>query len=146
MIEYKLWWDRLGIAMSVVCLVHCLLLPFAVAVLPFVAAQWLQASGFHMAMALVLLPIALLAVVPGLRRHGQVSVAAAMVAGLSLLSTAAFAGEALLTREWEVGLTIAGGAILVLAHGANLALCRACPACTTHEHPVPRAGHGTGSE
>jgi hypothetical protein len=134
MIKYKLWWDRLGIAMSLVCLVHCLALPIAVAVLPLVAAQWLQANTFHAAMALGLLPVALLAVVPGLRMHGRVSVAAAMAAGLSLLSTAAFAGERLLTREWEIGLTVAGGAILVTAHVVNLVLCRACPACATHGH------------
>jgi hypothetical protein len=65
-------------------------------------------------------------------------VAAAMAAGLSLLSTAAFADEALLTHEWAVALTVAGGAILVLAHAVNLALCRACPACATHGHD---AGH-----
>lgn len=135
MIKYKLWWDRLGIALSVVCLVHCLTLPLAIAALPLVAAQWLHTSTFHAAMALALLPVALLAVVPGLRLHGRASVAAAMVAGLSLLSTAAFAGERLLSREWEIGLTLAGGAILVTAHAVNLALCRACPACATHEHP-----------
>jgi hypothetical protein len=148
MIQYKLWWDRLGIALSVVCLVHCLLLPFAIAALPFVAAQWLQASGFHVAMALGLMPIALFAAVPGVRRHGRMSVAAAMAAGLSLLSTAAFAGGALLlTREWEIGLTVAGGAILVTAHAVNLSLCRACPACradeAAHDHDHhPEEGQG----
>ena len=134
MIEYKRWWDRLGIALSVACLVHCLALPLAIAALPLFAAQWLQASGFHMAMALALMPVAMLAVLPGLRMHKRGSVAAAMAAGLSLLSTAAFAGEALLTHEWVVALTVAGGAILVAAHAVNLALCRACPACATQDH------------
>lgn len=139
MTKYKLWWDKLGITLSAVCLVHCLMLPLAIAALPMVAAQWLQSSSFHTVMALALLPIALLAVVPGLRLHGRASVAAAMVAGLSLLSTAAFAGERLLSREWEIGLTLAGGAILVTAHAVNLALCRACPACVTHEHEAERS-------
>ena len=138
MIKYKLLWDRLGIAMSVVCLVHCLMLPVVIAALPLVAAQWLEATTFHTAMALALMPIALLAVVPGLRVHGRVSVAAAMAAGLSLLSTAAFAGERLLSNEWATGLTVAGGTILVTAHAVNLVLCRTCPACATHEHD---AGH-----
>jgi hypothetical protein len=138
MIKYKLWWDRLGITLSIVCLVHCLVLPFAIVALPLVAAQWLDTSTFHTAMALALLPVALLAVVPGLRMHGRTSVAAAMAAGLSLLSTAAFAGEDLLSHEWQIVLTVAGGAILVAAHAVNLALCRACPACATHDHD---AGH-----
>ena len=138
MIKYKLWWDRLGITLSIVCLVHCLVLPFAIVALPLVAARWLDTSTFHTAMALALLPVALLAVVPALRMHGRISVAAAMAAGLSLLSTAAFAGEDLLSHEWQIVLTVAGGAILVAAHAVNLALCRACPACATHDHD---AGH-----
>ena len=142
MIKYKLWWDRLGIALSVVCLVHCLLLPFAVAAIPLLAAPWLESNGVHIAMAVLLLPVALLAVIPGLRVHGRKSVAAAMLAGLSLISTAAFAGEALLTREWEIGLTVLGGAILVCAHAVNLLLCRTCPACTTHDHAHDHHGAG----
>ena len=134
MIKYKLWWDRLGIGMSVVCLVHCMVLPFAIAALPLVAAQWLQTAIFHGVMAMALMFVAFFAIVPGLRVHGRFSVAAAMAAGLSLLSTAAFAGERLLSREWEIGLTLAGGAILVTAHAVNLGLCRACPACAAHEH------------
>jgi len=139
MIKYKFWWDRLGIALSLVCLVHCLVLPVAIVALPLVAAQWLDTGIFHTALALVLLPVALLAVVPGLRMHGRISVAAAMAAGLSLLSTAAFAGEDLLSHQWQIGLTIAGGAILVAAHAVNLSLCRACPACATHDHDAEHA-------
>ena len=139
MITYKRWWDKLGITLSLVCLVHCLALPLVIALLPLFAAQWMHASGFHMAMALALIPVAMLAVLPGLRMHGRRSVVAAMAAGLSLLSTAAFAGEELLTHEWVVALTVAGGVILVAAHAVNLALCRACPACATHDH---EAAHG----
>jgi hypothetical protein len=139
MIKYKLWWDRLGITLSIVCLVHCLALPFVIVALPLVAGQMLHTSGFHIAMALMLLPVALLAVVPGLRMHGRISVAAAMAAGLSLLSTAAFAGEDLLSHEWQIGLTVAGGAILVAAHAVNLALCRACPACAEQDHDAEHA-------
>ena len=137
MIKYKLWWDRLGIGMSVLCLVHCMVLPFAIAAAPIVAAQWLQTGIFHGVMAVALMLVAFFAIVPGLRVHGRFSVVAAMAAGLSLLSTAAFAGERLLSREWEIGLTLAGGAILVTAHAVNLALCRACPACALHEHEHP---------
>jgi len=137
MIKYRLAWDKLGIVLSVVCLVHCLMLPVAIAMLPFVAAQWLEAGEFHVATALTLVPVALLAMLPGLRLHGRKSVAAAMAAGLLLISTAAFAGERLLSQEWTTGLTVAGGLILVTAHAANLVLCRTCPACAARAHHAP---------
>jgi len=135
MAKYKLFWDKLGMTMSAVCLVHCLMLPVAIVALPLVAAQWLQASGFHGVMVFILAPVVVLAAVSGLRMHRRMGVAGAMVAGMFLLSTAAFAGESWLTREWEVVLTVAGGAILIIAHAANLILCRTCPACAEHAHP-----------
>ncbi len=138
MVKYKLLWDRVGIGMSVACLIHCLVLPFAVAALPFMAAEWVQSEAFHGIMALALVPVALFAILPGLKVHGRRSVASAMAAGLSLLSTAAFAGGDWMSREWEIGLTVAGGAILVAAHAVNLALCRTCPACATHAHATGR--------
>ena len=130
--EYKSTWDRLGIALSLVCLAHCLLLPVAFLVLPLIAVQWLQGGTVHVLLALVLAPVAALALVPGLKRHRSWSVAGAMAAGLGLLSTAAFAGEGSVAHEWSTALTLAGGAILVAAHFVNLKLCRSCPACATH--------------
>ena len=54
--------DRLGIALSTLCLVHCLLLPVLLAVLPLVAIsyvpEWLDESEWlHLAL---LVPVALL--------------------------------------------------------------------------------------
>jgi hypothetical protein len=132
MINYKSNWDRLGIALSVVCMVHCLMLPLAVLALPMIAVQWLHVGAVHTLMAIVLVPVAVLALVPGLRLHRKWGVAGAMAMGLGLLSTAAFAGEGSVAHEWAVPLTIAGGAILVVAHSINLRLCRSCPACAEH--------------
>ena len=133
--EYRSSWDRLGIALSVVCLAHCLLLPLAILALPLIAVQWLQADTVHVVMALVLVPVAVLALVPGLRRHRRWGVAGAMAAGLGLLSTAAFANEGSVAYQWSNLLTVAGGAILVVAHFVNLKLCRSCPACVLHDNP-----------
>jgi len=132
MSEYKSTWDRLGIALSVICLAHCLLLPVALVALPLVAVNWLQDDAVHVVMALLLAPVAAFALVPGLRLHRSWGVAGAMAAGLALLSTAAFAGQGSVAREWGNVLTGAGGAILVVAHFVNLKLCRSCPACSAH--------------
>ena len=132
--EYRSTWDRLGIALSVVCLAHCLLLPVALLALPLVAVQWLQTGAVHVIMALVLAPVAVIALAAGLRLHRRWSVAGAMAAGLGLLSTAAFAGEGSMAHEWGNVLTVAGGGILVTAHFANLKLCRSCPACAAPGH------------
>lgn len=130
--EYKSTWDRLGIVLSLVCLAHCLLLPLVLVALPLVAVNWLQDGAVHVVMALLLVPVAAFALVPGLRLHRSWRVAGAMAAGLGLLSTAAFADQGSVAQEWGNVLTVAGGAILVVAHFVNLKLCRSCPACATH--------------
>ncbi len=136
MTEYKSFWDRLGITLSLVCLAHCLLLPVAIVTLPLLAVQWLQDGAVHALMALILAPVAALALVPGLKRHHSWAVAGTMATGLGLVSTAAFAGEGTVAHQWSTGLTIAGGAFLVAAHCVNLRLCRSCPACAAHEDGV----------
>lgn len=135
MLEYKSAWDRLGIALSLICLAHCLLLPVALVALPVVAVQWLQEGTVHVVMALALAPVAAFALIPGLKRHRSWRVAGAMASGLSLVSAAAFAGEGSVAHEWSIPLTVAGGAILVVAHFVNLSLCRSCPACAAHSDP-----------
>ncbi|MBI4293339.1 MAG: MerC domain-containing protein [Betaproteobacteria bacterium] len=130
--EYRSRWDRLGIALSLICLAHCLLLPVALVALPLFAVQWLQEGTVHVLMALMLAPVAALALVPGLKLHRSWGVAGAMAAGLGLISTAAFAGEGTVAHEWTIALTVAGGALLVAAHFVNLRLCRSCPACASH--------------
>ncbi len=130
--HYRDIWDRLGIFLSLACLAHCLLLPIALLVLPLLAVQWLQDGTVHIVMALLLAPVAALALIPGLKRHGSWTVAGAMAAGLGLVSSAAFAGEGSVAHQWGTLLTIAGGTFLVAAHFVNLRLCRSCPACAAH--------------
>ena len=39
--------DKLAISLSFLCVAHCLLLPFAVIVLPVIGASFLEGEAFH---------------------------------------------------------------------------------------------------
>lgn len=116
-------WDAVGVMGSLVCLVHCLLLPLAVVVLPWLVL--FEGKWLHQGLAAVLAAPALLALIPGWRVHGRWLPGFFMAGGLTAFNSAAFATP----ENWETGLTVLGGLFLITAHGLNHHLCRRCPRC-----------------
>jgi len=116
-------WDTIGIALSGLCLLHCLLLPLLVALTPTISV--VAGEGVHRMLLLVLVPPLLLALVRGRRRHGRRDPSALLLTGLALLLAGAFLGS----EAWEVPLTVAGSIAVVTGHALNAWWCRRCPAC-----------------
>lgn len=108
------WWDRLGVGVSLLCLVHCLALPVIA------SGVWLVIphEDVHLWLFFVLVPLVLLSAIPGYRHHRRKSVlwlfglGTAMVAGaLSLHAVVGPAGEV-------VG-TVAGSLLLIAGHALS---------------------------
>ncbi|MDN5862058.1 MAG: MerC domain-containing protein [Salinisphaera sp.] len=116
--------DGLAISCSAICLVHCLLLPVAVALLPLAGLEMSHAS-FHQLLLVVILPTSVLALGMGCRRHGLGHIAGFGGVGLGLLIFAALAVDSLWGHTMERPITIAGGLFLALAHVQNFRACRA---------------------
>jgi hypothetical protein len=129
MVKYRTLWDRLGIALSALCLVHCIVLPLVIASGSVLALSAGAGEDFHQWLVWLIAPVAALAVLPGWRRHGRHRVIAGMMVGLGLISTGAFAGDTVLSTGAETLLTVCGGLMLVASHLVNLKLCKSCPAC-----------------
>ena len=64
-------WDALGVTTSVVCAVHCAVLPLAVASLPLLGVNIIHNAGFEYGMIGLALVIGLRALWHGFRRHHQ---------------------------------------------------------------------------
>lgn len=132
MIDYRSVWDRLGIALSALCLVHCIGVPLLMLIASGSMLAFSAGAGegwFHQWLVWAIAPVALIAVLPGWRRHRKHNVVAGMLCGLALISGAAFAGDELISPQAEMMLTLCGGALLIAAHWINLRLCRSCPVC-----------------
>ena len=114
--------DRIGATGSIVCAVHCALLPVAIAVLPSLGiAVWLG-DGFEQAFVLFATLLGLFSVVWGYRRHGAVRALGLLIPGLAVLWTGILYDplhHALLPHA--VAMTL-GGTLVGLAHVANLRL------------------------
>lgn len=114
--------DRIGATGSIVCAIHCALLPVAIAVLPSLGvAVWLG-DGFEQAFVLFATLLGLFSVVWGYRRHGAIRALGLLLPGLAVLWAGVLYAplhHALVPHA--VAMTL-GGTLVGLAHVANLRL------------------------
>ena len=101
--------DGSAIALSSLCLIHCLLLPVMSAALP-IAGVWAEAEWVHKAFVIAALPIAFLALAS---RRINLGIGALIALGCVLLVAGAFV-EA--WHDYEVLLTTFGAVLLAVGH------------------------------
>ncbi len=117
--------DNLGITISSVCAIHCLLLPAIFLIAPY---SFIASHEFHETLIYFILPCALIAFVLGCRKHGDVRVAIMGSIGIILLALAVILHETLHGDQHSdslisVLITIMGSVILIFSHIRNRKLC-----------------------
>jgi hypothetical protein len=115
--------DTLGVAASSLCLVHCLLMPLVILMLPALSASIVHNEATHYLLAVFVTIFCLTAVVPGYLRHSRKEVLFLMLVGLSLVLFATFVAGPVLGESWEVPLISVGNLLVVGAHVFNRRLC-----------------------
>lgn len=117
--------DNLGITISSVCTIHCVLLPAIFIIAPY---SFLASHEFHEALIYFILPCAAIAFVLGCRKHGDLKVAVMGTLGVMLLASSLLFHEIFHAEEHSeelitVLITIAGSVMLILSHLRNRKLC-----------------------
>ena len=117
--------DNLGITISSVCAIHCVLLPAIFIIAPY---SFLASHEFHEALIYFILPCAAIAFVLGCRKHGDVKVAIMGTLGVILLASSLLFHDIFHAEEHSeelitVIITIAGSVMLILSHLRNRKLC-----------------------
>ena len=125
--------DKSAIGLSLLCALHCLLLPVAVATLPAVSSLGLDDEAFHLWLVVVVLPISAFALLLGCRKHGRMFVLAIGGLGLAVLVSTPLLGHALLGESGERLLTLTGALLIAVAHVKNYRLCRSADSCERPE-------------
>lgn len=123
--------DKAAVALSGLCLVHCLALPLMIALFPVFGFTVVEHTTFHQIILIVVVPTTVLALGAGYRSHRRWSVPILGALGIAALVIAAFAVHAVATELLERGVTIAGGLFIAAAHIQNFRLTRAQP-CHRH--------------
>ncbi|CAA0108676.1 Uncharacterised protein [Halioglobus japonicus] len=116
--------DKAAIGLSMICAVHCLLLPVVIVMLPTLAATTFGDEQFHQWMLLAVLPTSLVALTMGCQQHRSMSVLAIGVVGLTILTLAVLFGHAWLGEVWEKAASLTGASLIALSHLRNHTLCK----------------------
>lgn len=117
--------DRAAIALSGLCVLHCLAIPF-ILLLPFVGHY--TEDHFHLQMLAIVAPASTLALGLGYRRHRHPGVGVAGVAGMLLLLIGATWAHSEFGVIADRVVTVAGSSILAIAHFYNSRLRQCCRA------------------
>lgn len=122
--EVRMMWDRIGVGLSGLCLIHCLLLPVLVTLLPWLGEHF-EDERVHLMFAALTVPVALIAFVPNFLRFRRRGILALGLAGAACLMTGALAHD-LVGETGEHLLTILGGVLLITGHLQNYRLGSLC--------------------
>lgn len=125
-------WDRIGVGVSGLCAAHCAVTPIVVAVLPLWSALEEVNHWIHPVLAVLLIPVTLLALYTCLRTHRHPAVLALLGSGLTLILAAWLFGHDLQSHHLEAVLTSLGGALLIAGHVVNARQAHASRQHTCH--------------
>ena len=118
--------DNIAIGFSVVCALHCLLLPIAVIFLPAISATFLGSEDFHQTLLYFVIPSSIIALSLGCKMHGKYNVYLYGIFGIAILLIAAFFGHDYFGENGETILTLLGASIVSFGHFKNQKLCAEC--------------------
>lgn len=123
--------DRVGATASLLCAVHCALLPFVLALLPLVGLEFLAGHTFERIFVACAAALACTSIVTAYRRHRRPHALFLMVPGIALL----LFGVAINLDAHVVVHTasvVTGGVLVASAHVTNLVLSHRhhCAACS----------------
>ncbi|MCC5862836.1 MAG: MerC domain-containing protein [Gammaproteobacteria bacterium] len=111
--------DRLAILLSGVCVLHCILTPVAIALLPLLTLGIGGDEHFHELMLFIVLPVSTLGLALGWRQHRRAGVLLGGVAAMALLTFAGTWGHDNLSHALEATLTVIGSLALAAVHLVN---------------------------
>lgn len=111
--------DRIAIALSTICIVHCLAMPLLIAALPVLAVAFGTDGHFHALMLWLVVPTSALGFSFGYKVHRNASIVAAGTAAVIVLAVVALWGHDHWNRTLEVGVNVVASLLLASAHWRN---------------------------
>jgi len=113
------YFDRIAIALSTICIVHCLAMPFVIAVLPLAAFAVGGDGHFHTLMLWFVVPTSVLGFGLGVRVHRRADIVALGAVAIAVLATTALWGHAAWDSSVEVFANVGASILLATAHWWN---------------------------
>ncbi|OFC70340.1 MerC domain-containing protein [Alteromonas confluentis] len=112
--------DKIAIALSSLCVVHCIITPILLIALPALGGvAFLDHEVFHQILLFFVLPVGVIAITAGYRHHKSAAILGSGLLGLLLLTLAGTIAHDLVGEIGETVLTIVASLFIVYAHIQN---------------------------
>jgi hypothetical protein len=111
--------DRVAITLSTICIVHCLAMPFVIALLPVTAFAFGGDGHFHSLMLWFVVPTSVLGFGLGARVHRRFDIVAMGAVAIAALAVTALWGHSEWDPSVEVLANVAASVLLAAAHWRN---------------------------
>ena len=116
--------DKAAIGISLICALHCIATPLLLLSIPAIGSWFIADEHFHQLLIYLVLPISVMALALGCRKHSNYRIFILGGCGLATLIAAAFFMHDLVGESGEQILTLIGTCLVTLAHWQNYQLCR----------------------
>jgi len=113
------YFDRLAIVLSTICIVHCLAMPFVLALVPIAAFSFGSDGHFHALLLWLVVPTSVLGFAFGYRVHQQIGLVVAGAVAVATLAVVALWGHEAWSPAVEVSVSVVASALLAAAHWRN---------------------------
>lgn len=126
----KLNLDRFGICASVLCAIHCAVVPIILTSAPLLGLSFLADERIEITMIILALIVGTTSLtVSYCRHHRKIAALLTLVAGFIIIA----AGHFLVSENLESIIIPAGGLTIAASHYINWRLTRSCSSCN-HKH------------
>jgi hypothetical protein len=120
--------DKVGIAVTSLCAIHCIMLPVLLPVLPLLGLTSTHNHAFERIILLITMVLGFITIFAGFHRyHRKLYPFYSLFIGGFI-----YWQKDLLGHEYEHYVLIVGASFVVLAHILNLRLCNQCHSCENH--------------
>lgn len=127
MMGYKINWDAFGIATSVACAIHCILLPLILTSLPLFGVNIIHNAAFEWGMILLAFGVGVFALVHGYKTHHRNALPVYLFsAGFFFLIAKQF------FLQYEALFLLPAVLLIIRAHYLNYRLCRKTKCSSPH--------------
>lgn len=117
--------DKFGIFLSGVCMLHCLIAPVLVTLVPIFSLNvFVEDFLFHTLMLWLVVPTSCIALFLGCRKHKKLSIVITGTLGIAILVFVAIFGHDLFGEIGEKVTMTIGGLIVALSHYLNYKACQ----------------------
>jgi len=133
--------DRVGIAASTLCAIHCMVMPLLILLMPLTAIRPIAGSGAEWTFFGISAVIAASSLLPSyFSRHRRSTPLKMFGTGLVLIGIARLAFENYVVGETI--LVVAGALFITASHVANRRFCKACSLCRLNASTDDRPARG----